>query len=108
MTNVTSRRAFLLRASMLSVAGAAAPWALNLAALGEAAAATATDYKALVCIFLYGGNDHANTVAPYDSVSHGAYAGMRPALAYSRSALAPTVLPNLGRWDAGARGVGFV
>ena len=51
---------------MLSVAGAAAPWALNLAALGEAAAATATDYKALVCIFLYGGNDHANTVVPYD------------------------------------------
>jgi uncharacterized protein (DUF1501 family) len=49
---------------MLSVAGVAAPWALNLATLGEAAAATATDYKALVCIFLYGGNDHANTVVP--------------------------------------------
>ena len=64
MTNVTSRRAFLQRASILSVAGVAAPWALNLAALGEAAAATATDYKALVCIFLYGGNDHANTVVP--------------------------------------------
>ena len=92
MTNVTSRRAFLQRASILSVAGVAAPWALNLAALGEAAAATATDYKALVCIFLYGGNDHANTVVPYDSASHGAYAGMRPALAYARSALAPTVL----------------
>ena len=66
MTTNTSRRAFLQRASMLSVAGAAAPWVLNLAALGEAAAATATDYKALVCIFLYGGNDHANTVVPYD------------------------------------------
>ncbi len=63
-----------------------------LAALGDAAAATATDYKALVCIFLYGGNDHANTVVPYDSASHAAYAGMRPALAYARSALAPTVL----------------
>ncbi len=51
----------------LSVAGAAAPWALNLAAMGEAAAATATDYKALVCVFLYGGNDYANTVVPYDT-----------------------------------------
>ena len=87
-----SRRAFLQRATMLSVAGVAAPWALSLSALGEAAAATAADYKALVCIILYGGNDHANTVVPYDSDSHGAYAGMRPALAYARSALAPTVL----------------
>ena len=90
MTATTSRRAFLQRASMLSVGGAAAPWALNLAALGEAA--TATDYKALVCVFLHGGNDHANTVVPYDFASHSAYAGMRPAFAYTRSALAPKVL----------------
>jgi uncharacterized protein (DUF1501 family) len=32
----------------------------------EAAMAPATDYKALVCIFLYGGNDGNNTVIPYD------------------------------------------
>jgi uncharacterized protein (DUF1501 family) len=47
MTSATSRRAFLQRASLLSMAGAASPWAPNLAALGEAAAATASDYKAL-------------------------------------------------------------
>ena len=34
----------------------------RLAAMGEAAAFSATDYKALVCVFLYGGNDYANTV----------------------------------------------
>ncbi|MFX7796827.1 hypothetical protein ABTK29_18390, partial [Acinetobacter baumannii] len=51
------RREFLRRASALGVAGTDAPWALNLATLGEAAAATApTDYKALVCVFMYGGN----------------------------------------------------
>jgi hypothetical protein len=33
-----SRRAFLQRASALSVAGIATPWALNLAAMSEAAA----------------------------------------------------------------------
>jgi uncharacterized protein (DUF1501 family) len=33
----------------------------------EAAAAAATDYRALVCIFLYGGNDGNNTVIPYDN-----------------------------------------
>src|SRR5258706_16038763 len=58
MTLDASRRAFLQRASVLSLAGIATPWAINLAAMGEAAAATATDYKALVCIFLYGGNDY--------------------------------------------------
>ena len=52
-----SRRAFIQRASALSLAGSATPFVMNLAAMGEAAAATASDYKALVCVFLYGGND---------------------------------------------------
>ena len=91
-TTTSSRRAFLQRASALSIAGVATPWALNLAAIGEAAAATATDYKALVCVFLYGGNDYGNTLIPYDSARYTAYQGMRPTLAYARSALAPTLL----------------
>ena len=92
MTSSASRRAFLQRASALSLAGVAAPWALNLAAMGEAAAATASDYKALVCVFLYGGNDYGNTLIPYDNPRYLLYQGMRPTLAYARSALAPTVL----------------
>ena len=92
MTSNASRRAFLQRASVLSLAGAAAPWALNLAAMGEAAAATASDYKALVCVFLYGGNDYGNTLIPYDDSRYALYQGMRPTLAYARSALAPTLL----------------
>jgi uncharacterized protein (DUF1501 family) len=87
-----SRRAFLKRASALSVAGIAAPWALNLAAMAEASAATATDYKALVCVFLYGGNDYANTLVPYDAASYAQYQQMRPSFAYSRASLAATVL----------------
>ena len=96
MTNQTSRRAFLQRASMLSLAGVATPWAINLAAMGEAAAATAADYKALVCIFLYGGNDYGNTLVPYDNSRYALYQGMRPSLAYTQAALAPTLLtPNV-------------
>jgi uncharacterized protein (DUF1501 family) len=87
-----SRRAFLKRASALSMAGVAAPWALNLAALAEASAATATDYKALVCVFMYGGNDYANTLVPYDLASHTLYQGFRPSFAYTRAALAATAL----------------
>lgn len=90
-----SRRAFLKRMSALSIAGAATPWALNLAAMAEASAATATDYKALVCVFLYGGNDHANTVVPYDLSSYDAYLQARQTLAYSRDSLSATVLNPL-------------
>ncbi len=87
-----SRRAFLQHASALSVAGVATPWALNLACLGEAAAATASDYKALVCVFLYGGNDYGNTLIPYDQSNYNAYNGLRPTMAYARTALASTIL----------------
>jgi uncharacterized protein (DUF1501 family) len=87
-----SRRAFLQRASALSLAGSAAPWALNLAAIGEAAAATAADYKALVCVFLYGGNDYGNTLVPYDPAHYALYQGLRPTLAYTRTALDATAL----------------
>jgi uncharacterized protein (DUF1501 family) len=87
-----SRRAFLQRSAALSLAAGATPWALNLAAMGEAAAASATDYKALVCVFLYGGNDYANTLVPYDQASWDSYNSFRSNLALSRTVLAPTVL----------------
>jgi uncharacterized protein (DUF1501 family) len=87
-----SRRAFLKRASALSLAGVAAPWALNLAAMADASAAGASDYKAMVCIFLYGGNDYANTVVPYDAPSYNTYQSMRPSFAHARASLDATVL----------------
>jgi uncharacterized protein (DUF1501 family) len=87
------RREFLKHASALSVAGTAAPWALQLAAINEAAAATTSgDYKALVCLFLYGGNDYGNTIVPYDSASYTSYATIRQTLATPRDQLAATVL----------------
>ena len=71
------RREFLRRATALGIAGSAGPLALSLSAMGEASAQTANDYKALVCIFLYGGNDHDNTFIPFDSTSHSIYKGFR-------------------------------
>jgi uncharacterized protein (DUF1501 family) len=78
-TALHTRRAFLRRSSQLALSGVATPLALNLAALGEAAAANAAgnDYKALVCVFLYGGNDYANTVVSYDAPSYAQYAMVR-------------------------------
>jgi len=74
-----TRRAFLRRSGQLAMTGAALPLALNLAAMGEAAAFNAPggDYKALVCVFLYGGNDYANTVVTYDNASYDQYSAIR-------------------------------
>jgi uncharacterized protein (DUF1501 family) len=94
--NTSTRRAFLRRLGHLGVAGTAAPWALNLAAMGEAAAFTANDYKALVCVFLYGGNDHGNTVIPYDSNGHAEYLQVRESLAIARAQLGATALGGSG------------
>jgi uncharacterized protein (DUF1501 family) len=74
-----SRRAFLRRSGQLALSGTALPFALNLAAMGEAAAfnAPAGDYKALVCVFLFGGNDYANTLITYDDPSYNLYNTIR-------------------------------
>jgi uncharacterized protein (DUF1501 family) len=72
-----SRRAFLRRTGQLALTGTALPFALNLAAMGEAAAFDASDYKALVCVFFYGGNDYANTVVTYDDPSYNTYSTIR-------------------------------
>ncbi|MEO7105615.1 MAG: DUF1501 domain-containing protein [Rhodoferax sp.] len=95
-----SRRAFLRRSSQLALTGTALPFALNLAAMGEAAAFDATDYKALVCVFFYGGNDYANTVVTYDDPSYNQYSTIRGGrlgqtaggIALAKSALGNTLL----------------
>lgn len=95
MTISASRREFLRTASRLSLAGAATPWAVNLAAISSAAAQTVpTDYKALVCIFMYGGNDHSNTVVPYDNANYQLYAQSRTNLTLPQTALLPLNTPT--------------
>jgi len=50
-----------------------------LAAAGPRAslAQSATDYKALVCVYLYGGNDGENTLIRYDTAGYATYASIR-------------------------------
>ena len=68
-----TRRAFLQQGAALAFTQAAAPLAASLTLLNNAAADTATDYKALVCVFLYGANDHYGTVVPHTTNTHQAY-----------------------------------
>ena len=91
------RRKFIRKTLCAALGGASAYSALgNLQLLQAATRATNyafSDYKALVCVFLYGGNDGFNTVAPYTQANFTAFygaGGVRPQLAFSNA-------PDLGR-----------
>ena len=86
-----SRRAFLKRLGYLTAAGVANPFTINLMGMAEAAAATATDYKALVCVFLDGGNDQANTLIPFDSNNYKNYKDVRQSIAIDQSKILPLI-----------------
>ena len=81
-----SRRDFLaLGCRTLSTIGAAA--AFGQAGLISAKAQTVSDYKALVCIFLYGGNDCNNLLIPNDKSTYAAYQTIRQNLAIAQGSL---------------------
>jgi uncharacterized protein (DUF1501 family) len=86
--NPAARRAFLKRSAHLA-ALTGGTFAGTLASMGEVAAQTATDYKALVCVFLYGGNDQSNTIVPISNTEYAAYQSARPDIALAQSRLLP-------------------
>ena len=66
---------------------------------GAVASAQASDYKALVCVFLDGGNDCNNTVVPRDDYNApGGYAAVRGAtsLAIPKADLLAVAPPSQG------------
>jgi uncharacterized protein (DUF1501 family) len=96
----TSRRAFLrAAASMAAAAGGtaaprfSAPLALGLAGIGTLAshqaqaAGISGDYRALVCLYLAGGNDSHNWLIPADNSSYAEYARSRSNLALAQASL---------------------
>ncbi len=89
-----SRREWLLRS------GLAAGSALATGALGNlllpGRRAHAADYKALVCVFLYGGNDGMNTVVPTDAARHAQYLAVRKNVAIPQAGLLPLAGSNYG------------
>ena len=83
---IRSRRHFLkLGCRALSTAGAAT--ALSRAGLMTARAQTTSDYKALVCIFLFGGNDSNNMLIPNDTTGYANYSKIRSNLAIPQASL---------------------
>ena len=92
--HVTTRRSFIRQAACAALGTTGL---LNTVFdLRKLSAATVPggDYKALVCLFLYGGNDANNMIVPRDATGYAAYAAARGTLAIAQEALLPLALQN--------------
>jgi uncharacterized protein (DUF1501 family) len=85
-----NRRSFLRYASLAAAGNAAG--LRPFGAINGFAQQAAPGYKALVCIFMYGGNDSNNTLVPFDTAANNgngytAYSNIRGPLALSANSL---------------------
>lgn len=90
-----SRRDFLKRTCCTAAAGFAAA-SFDRFGLVSALAQSAQDYKALVCIFLFGGNDSNNMIVPMSSAAYASYLQTRSVLALPQASLLPIAPPSAG------------
>ena len=84
---MATRREFLKRCCALGAVGAGAQ--LNRFGMMTARAQTASNYRALVCVFLFGGNDSNNVVVPMSASGYAAYQTMRQNIALAQGTLLP-------------------
>ena len=97
--SVITRRDFIRRAACAAVGTAAMTCSIRDLRLMNAAVAQSNinDYKALVCIFLQGGNDSNNLIVPTVASEYANYAGIRtPVLALPQGSLFNLQKPKTG------------
>ena len=90
-----SRRDFLKRSCCTAAAGFAAA-SFNRFGMVNALAQSAQDYKALVCIFMFGGNDSNNMIVPMSGSGYASYQQTRSVLALPQASLLPITAPSAG------------
>ena len=105
---IVNRRTFLRRSISSALGGAALYGALgNLKVMAAAAnlnkGVIPNDYRALVCVFLHGGNDSANSLVPHNATNaspggntYGVYSATRPAMAVAQGDALAQALNPLG------------
>jgi uncharacterized protein (DUF1501 family) len=85
-----NRREFLKRTGAATAAGAAFAHIPGMAfSQGMGTTAPFGDYKALVCVFLHGGNDSYNMVIPRSTAEYNVYAASRQNMAILQNDLLP-------------------
>lgn len=94
MTAPTTRRTFIRQAACAALTTTGIlNTILDLRRLSAAPLDT-SDYKALVCLFLYGGNDANNLIVPHDANGYASYLSARGALAIPQASLLPLTMLN--------------
>ena len=92
--NIITRRSFLRRTGYTGLGAAACASTIRDLCLVDSAMAAnlspdPNEYKALVCVFLAGGNDANNWMVPTDSETFAQYQAIRGNLAFQQSDLLP-------------------
>lgn len=89
--NMLTRRSFVSHAALAGIGGTAASYMVrDLRLINSAMAANDTSgYKALVCVFMAGGNDANNWIVPTDATTYGEYSTIRGNLALPSDSLKP-------------------
>src|ERR1700722_19187070 len=82
----------LIRKSCCTTAALGMAASFSRFGLINALAQSPTDYRALVCIFLFGGNDANNLLIPMDTAGYANYLKFRVAIASGGLALDQTTL----------------
>lgn len=82
-----ARRRMLKMMAATGAVGAASSLLAPLTAVAQTT--TGSDYKALVCLFMYGGNDANNLIVPRDTTEYALYRTGRTNLALQQATLLP-------------------
>jgi uncharacterized protein (DUF1501 family) len=94
MTAPTTRRTFIRQAACAALTTSGILNTIFDLRRLSAAPLDTSDYKALICLFLFGGNDANNVIVPHDANGYASYAAARGILAIPQASLLPLTLQN--------------
>lgn len=89
-----ARRDFLKKTALATVGSSSLYSLMNQFNIVNAQSTGLGDYRALVCVFLYGGNDAFSMLVPYTQSDYNSYADTRRNLAIPRDQLIPITPQN--------------
>lgn len=89
-----SRRDFLKKSALATLGGSSLFSLVSQFNMAQAQTSPFNDYKALVCVFLYGGNDAYSMMIPHSQSEYNSYADTRRNLAIPHNEIIPISAQN--------------